>query len=232
MEQLEYRLRRPAAGPAAGAPALVGVVGSGNLEVLIEPGRAGRRVHGRGQHRRARLRRRSGRRCSRDFFAAASARPTCAFRSTTSAPRRRSSSLRLDQAVEELHAGAAMSRAAAMRTATTKPRRASASRGILDAGSRSAKSCRRPRASPARISRRSICRPPSTTASSSAAARSTGAPVLIAAQEGDFMGGAVGEVHGAKLVGLLERALREQPRGRAAAARLRRRAPARGQCRV
>jgi malonate decarboxylase beta subunit len=36
-------------------------------------------------------------------------------------------------------------------------------------------------------------------------------PVLIAAQEGEFMGGAVGEVQGAKLVGLLERAIRERP---------------------
>lgn len=34
-----------------------------------------------------------------------------------------------------------------------------------------------------------------------------GQKVLIAAQEGRFMGGAVGEVHGAKLTGLLERAL-------------------------
>jgi malonate decarboxylase beta subunit len=39
----------------------------------------------------------------------------------------------------------------------------------------------------------------------------SGNPVLAAAQEGGFMGGAVGEVHGAKLTGLLERALREQP---------------------
>jgi len=36
-------------------------------------------------------------------------------------------------------------------------------------------------------------------------------PVLIAAQEGGFVGGAVGEVHGAKIVGLLERARRERP---------------------
>lgn len=38
-----------------------------------------------------------------------------------------------------------------------------------------------------------------------------GAPVLVAAQEGRFMGGAVGEVHGAKLTGLLRaaRALRQ-----------------------
>ncbi len=36
-------------------------------------------------------------------------------------------------------------------------------------------------------------------------------PVLIAAQEGGFMGGAVGEVHGAKLTGLLERAADERP---------------------
>ena len=35
--------------------------------------------------------------------------------------------------------------------------------------------------------------------------------VFVAAQEGGFMGGGVGEVHGAKLVGLLQRALRERP---------------------
>ena len=40
-----------------------------------------------------------------------------------------------------------------------------------------------------------------------------GRKVLIAAQEGGFMGGAVGEVHGAKLVGLLERALDQRPAG-------------------
>lgn len=34
---------------------------------------------------------------------------------------------------------------------------------------------------------------------------------FIAAQEGGFMGGAVGEVHGAKLVGLLERAILDRP---------------------
>lgn len=38
-----------------------------------------------------------------------------------------------------------------------------------------------------------------------------GRPVFVAAQEGQFMGGGVGEVHGAKLVGLLQRALRDQP---------------------
>jgi malonate decarboxylase beta subunit len=38
-----------------------------------------------------------------------------------------------------------------------------------------------------------------------------GKAVLVAAQEGGFMGGAVGEVHGAKLVGLLERARDEKP---------------------
>ncbi len=38
-----------------------------------------------------------------------------------------------------------------------------------------------------------------------------GRPVFVAAQEGAFMGGGVGEVHGAKLVGLLRRALRERP---------------------
>jgi malonate decarboxylase beta subunit len=38
-----------------------------------------------------------------------------------------------------------------------------------------------------------------------------GRPVFVAAQEGAFMGGGVGEVHGAKLVGLLRRALRDRP---------------------
>ncbi|HZV64012.1 MAG TPA: biotin-independent malonate decarboxylase subunit beta [Telluria sp.] len=37
-----------------------------------------------------------------------------------------------------------------------------------------------------------------------------GLPVYAAAQEGGFMGGAVGEVHGAKLVGLLRRAVVEK----------------------
>jgi len=40
-----------------------------------------------------------------------------------------------------------------------------------------------------------------------------GASVLIAAQEGGFMGGALGEVHGAKLVGLLQRAAPERVAG-------------------
>jgi malonate decarboxylase beta subunit len=43
-------------------------------------------------------------------------------------------------------------------------------------------------------------------------ARLGGMPVFVAAQEGGFMGGAVGEVHGAKLTGLLRRALDERPR--------------------
>jgi malonate decarboxylase beta subunit len=37
----------------------------------------------------------------------------------------------------------------------------------------------------------------------------TGRRIFIAAQEGGFMGGAVGEVHGAKLVGMLKRAVDE-----------------------
>jgi malonate decarboxylase beta subunit len=41
--------------------------------------------------------------------------------------------------------------------------------------------------------------------------RMNGRTVLVAAQEGGFMGGAVGEVHGAKLTGLLERALDIKP---------------------
>ncbi|MDD2734361.1 MAG: biotin-independent malonate decarboxylase subunit beta [Desulfuromonadaceae bacterium] len=42
-------------------------------------------------------------------------------------------------------------------------------------------------------------------------ARLAGHPVLIASQEGKFNGGAVGEVHGAKLRGLLDKALIERP---------------------
>lgn len=38
-----------------------------------------------------------------------------------------------------------------------------------------------------------------------------GRAVLVAAQQGAFMGGGVGEVHGAKLTGLLERARSERP---------------------
>lgn len=38
-----------------------------------------------------------------------------------------------------------------------------------------------------------------------------GRTVLIAAQQGQFMGGGVGEVHGAKLTGLLERAIEVRP---------------------
>jgi malonate decarboxylase beta subunit len=38
-----------------------------------------------------------------------------------------------------------------------------------------------------------------------------GRPVFVAAQEGGFMGGGVGEVHGAKLAGLFRRALRDRP---------------------
>ena len=38
-----------------------------------------------------------------------------------------------------------------------------------------------------------------------------GSKVLIAAQEGEFMGGGVGEVHGAKLVGILRRAVSTRP---------------------
>ncbi|KQW44931.1 MULTISPECIES: biotin-independent malonate decarboxylase subunit beta [unclassified Roseateles] len=39
-----------------------------------------------------------------------------------------------------------------------------------------------------------------------------GHEVFVAAQEGEFMGGGVGEVHGAKLVGLMKRALRDRPK--------------------
>ncbi|MEG2803447.1 biotin-independent malonate decarboxylase subunit beta [Stenotrophomonas sp.] len=40
-----------------------------------------------------------------------------------------------------------------------------------------------------------------------------GKRVLVAAQQGQFMGGGVGEVHGAKLTGLLQRAARTLPEG-------------------
>ncbi|WP_295004445.1 biotin-independent malonate decarboxylase subunit beta [uncultured Dechloromonas sp.] len=41
--------------------------------------------------------------------------------------------------------------------------------------------------------------------------RLAGKPVLVISQEGQFMGGAVGEIHGAKIVGLLRRAVAEKP---------------------
>ncbi|ENW30242.1 biotin-independent malonate decarboxylase subunit beta [Acinetobacter lwoffii] len=41
-------------------------------------------------------------------------------------------------------------------------------------------------------------------------ARLNGTPVHIIAQEGQFMGGAVGEIHGAKIVGLLHKAIQDQ----------------------
>ena len=43
------------------------------------------------------------------------------------------------------------------------------------------------------------------------AGRLAGERVFVAAQEGRFMGGAVGEIHGAKLTGLLRRAAKERP---------------------
>ncbi len=43
------------------------------------------------------------------------------------------------------------------------------------------------------------------------AATLDGGAVLVAAQEGAFLGGAIGEVHGAKLLGLIERARAERP---------------------
>ncbi len=39
-----------------------------------------------------------------------------------------------------------------------------------------------------------------------------GAPVLVAAQEGEFLGGAIGEVHGAKIAALIAKAIEEKPR--------------------
>lgn len=44
------------------------------------------------------------------------------------------------------------------------------------------------------------------------AGRLSGQEVFVIAQEGQFMGGAVGEIHGAKIVGLLRRALAEKSR--------------------
>lgn len=40
-----------------------------------------------------------------------------------------------------------------------------------------------------------------------------GQDILVVAQEGQFIGGAVGEIHGAKIVGLLKKALLEKPSG-------------------
>ena len=69
--------------------ALVGVVGSGNLEVLIEPADAERPHGGRGQYGGARLSATRGRRCWSDFHARHPLGDV-ALPSTMSAPRRRS----------------------------------------------------------------------------------------------------------------------------------------------
>jgi len=42
-------------------------------------------------------------------------------------------------------------------------------------------------------------------------ARLNGKKIYLAAQEGHFMGGAVGETHGAKIVGLLKKAIQDKP---------------------
>ena len=55
--------------------------------------------------------------------------------------------------------------------------------------------------------------------------RLDGKRVFVASQEGGFMGGAVGEVHGAKLTGFLERAAREKPAAFLLSSQVRRGAP-------
>lgn len=42
-------------------------------------------------------------------------------------------------------------------------------------------------------------------------AKLNGKKIYLAAQEGQFMGGAVGEIHGAKIVGLLKKAIQDKP---------------------
>ena len=99
MERIELEL--PSAPPAAGggAPVVVGVVASGNLEVLVEPGGAADRcrfevstsVHGFGQVWRAVL----------EDFAARRAVGGLAFSVNDAGATPAVVSLRLEQAVEE-----------------------------------------------------------------------------------------------------------------------------------
>ena len=114
-------------------------------------------------------------------------------------------SLRLDQAVEELRGKSAMNHSYFETSARERLA------GLLDAGSFHELLPPSERVRQPASARSSTCRPPSTTAWRSGRGLLDGRPVLAAAQEGGFMGGAVGEVHGAKLVGLLRRALRERP---------------------
>ena len=135
-------------------------------------------------------------------------------------------SLRLDQARRRHSENEPRHRAQLLRID-----RARAARRACSTQAASTNSCRPRRRAAARISRSSTSPVAFDDGVVVGRAQLDGRPVLAAAQEGGFMGGAVGEVHGAKLVGLLERALRDAARRRAAAARVRRRAPARGQCR-
>ncbi len=123
--------------------------------------------------------------------------------------------------------------------AVPRPRSAELVRGV---GARPASGCCSIRAASSSSSGRSARGQPasarcstfpssSTTASSSAAARLDGAPVFVAAQEGRFMGGAFGEVHGAKLTGLLRAARDIEVDAGPDPVRHRRCAPAGGQCR-
>ena len=218
--QFEYRNGRPRRGARRRQP-WSGVVGSGNLEVLVEPaelggacaieiltaarrlrrdlaGGAGRLLRPPSAGRRAHLHQRRGRHARRGQPAAG--------------PGGRSLHRRPSHEAQLL-------RGQCPRTP----------RSVCSTPAAFARSCRRPNAWSARTWRQLDA--PAAFDDGIIVGRGTldGNPVLVAAQEGGFMGGAVGEVHGAKLVGLLRARPRRAAGRRAAAGRIRRRAPARGQ---
>ena len=120
-------------------------------------------------------------------------------------------SLRLDQAVEafeEMTHEPPLSRAQLLRGERARAPLGAARPGIVRGVPRPARARRR-----VRTSRSSTCPARSTTASIVGEGTLDGRRVLAAAQEGAFIGGSVGEVHGAKIVGLLARAVATQPAG-------------------
>ena len=180
---------------------LVGVVGSGNLEVLVEPAADRDACADRRQDLGARLRRRSGRRC---WTTSTRAMPLAGVRVSINDMGATPAvvSLRLDQALRSCRQRRADERAMTHQLLRSDGARAR-SRGLLDAGSfQRVLPPGRARDQPA-PGASWACRRPSTTAWSSAAARWPARRCSSPRRKARFMGGAVGEVHGAKLVGLL-----------------------------
>jgi malonate decarboxylase beta subunit len=204
MEQMAFTFpggRPPDAGRGS---ALVGVVGSGNLEVLIEAKPLGGAVRvaintsavGFGEVWQAVLEGFSARHRLGDVMISINdmgATPAVV-------------SLRLDQAVRELLEGAPDFPRASFFEANARQRIA----GIVDEGS-----FREFLPPEERVTSPHLTQLDTPVAFDDGVvvgeATVHGSRILLAAQEGAYMGGAVGEVHGAKLAGLLARAVDERP---------------------